>query len=72
MISGNEIPTVGLGTYNSGGVAADAVFNAIVQNGYRHIDTAALYGVEEEIGHGLRAAMDAGIDRKDLFVVSKL
>lgn len=72
LISGNEIPAVGLGTWKAGGAAADAVFNAIVQDGYRHIDTAAEYGVEEEVGHGLRAAMDAGIDRKDLFVVSKL
>ncbi|KAE8773842.1 Aldose reductase [Hordeum vulgare] len=37
-----------------------------------HVDTAAEYGVEKEVGKGLKAAMEAGIDRKDLFVTSKI
>jgi len=36
------------------------------------VDTAAQYGIEKEVGKGLKAAMEAGISRKDLFVTSKL
>ena len=37
--------------------------------GYRHIDTAEMYGNEREVGQGIR---DAGVDRADVFVTSKL
>ncbi|KAI3993572.1 hypothetical protein MKX01_002585 [Papaver californicum] len=72
LLSGHTLPAVGLGTWRSGSQAPDSVFTAIVEAGYRHIDTAAEYGVQEEVGHGLRAAMQTGIDRKDLFITSKL
>ncbi|KAI3860755.1 hypothetical protein MKW92_026121 [Papaver armeniacum] len=72
LLSGHTIPAVGLGTWKSGSQAPDSVFTAIVEAGYRHIDTAAEYGVQEEVGHGLKAAMQTGIDRKDLFITSKL
>lgn len=72
LISGHKIPAVGLGTWKAGSEASDSVFTAIVEAGYRHIDTASQYGVQQEVGHGLKAAMDAGIARKDLFVTSKL
>ncbi|XP_008799818.1 aldose reductase-like isoform X1 [Phoenix dactylifera] len=72
LISGHTIPSVGLGTWRSGSKASDAVFTAITEAGYRHVDTAAEYGVQEEVGHGLAAAMQAGIDRKDLFITSKI
>ncbi|RZC82478.1 hypothetical protein C5167_045263 [Papaver somniferum] len=72
LLSGHTIPAVGLGTWRSGSQAPDSVFTAIVEAGYRHIDTAAQYGVQEEVGHGLKAALQTGIDRKDLFITSKL
>ncbi|GLJ37269.1 hypothetical protein SUGI_0756040 [Cryptomeria japonica] len=72
LLSGNEIPAIGLGTWKAGDAAGDVVFNAIVQDGYRHVDTAQQYAVQEEVGYGLRAAMDAGIERRDIFVTSKL
>ncbi|KAI3961886.1 hypothetical protein MKW98_022091 [Papaver atlanticum] len=72
LLSGHTIPAVGLGTWRSGSQAPDSVFTAIVEAGYRHNDTAAEYGVQEEVGHGLKAAMQTGIDRKDLFITSKL
>ncbi|XP_010922658.1 aldose reductase [Elaeis guineensis] len=72
LISGHTIPSVGLGTWRSGPKASDAVFIAITEAGYRHVDTAAEYGVQEEVGHGLSAAMQAGIDRQDLFIASKI
>ncbi|KAK1270320.1 hypothetical protein QJS04_geneDACA005935 [Acorus gramineus] len=72
LLSGHTIPSVGLGTWRSGSQAADAVFTAIVQAGYRHVDTAWEYGVQEEVGQGLKAAMQAGVQREDLFITSKL
>ncbi|KAI4353472.1 hypothetical protein L6164_002420 [Bauhinia variegata] len=72
LLSGHTIPAVGLGTWKSGSQAIDSVFTAIVEAGYRHIDTAKQYGVQEEVGNALQAAMQAGVQRKDLFVTSKL
>lgn len=40
--------------------------------GYRHVDTAAAYGNEAEVGHALEAAASAGIPRDDVYVVTKL
>ena len=42
---------------------------AAIEAGYRHIDTAQAYGNEESVGKGIR---ESGIDRKDLFVTTKL
>ncbi|KAE9591957.1 hypothetical protein Lal_00038367 [Lupinus albus] len=72
LLSGHAIPAVGLGTWKSGSEAINSVFTAIVQAGYRHIDTASQYGVQEEVGHALQSSMQAGVERKDLFVTSKL
>ncbi|TKY65752.1 Aldose reductase [Spatholobus suberectus] len=72
LLSGHTIPAVGLGTWKSGSQAINSVFTAVVEAGYRHIDTASQYGVQEEVGHALQAAMQAGVERKDLFVTSKL
>ena len=70
LINGVEIPCIGLGTWQTpdGDVAANAVRSAI-EAGYRHIDTAQGYGNEESIGRGIR---ESGIDRKELFVTTKL
>ncbi|KAF3953180.1 hypothetical protein CMV_021352 [Castanea mollissima] len=48
LLSGHTIPAVGLGTWKSGSKAGESVFTAIVEAGYRHIDTAA------ELGRGSR------------------
>ncbi|XP_030928097.1 aldose reductase [Quercus lobata] len=72
LLSGHTIPAVGFGTWKSGSKAGESVFTAIVEAGYRHIDTAAAYGVQKEVGQGLKAAMSAGVERKELFVTSKL
>lgn len=68
--NGVKIPIVGFGTWQSkdGAEAYEAV-KAALKAGYRHIDTAAAYGNEESVG---RAIKDSGIDRKELFVTSKL
>ncbi|XP_061362141.1 aldose reductase [Gastrolobium bilobum] len=72
LLNGHAIPAVGLGTWKSGSQATNSVFTAIVEAGYRHIDTASQYGVQDEVGHALQSAMQAGVERKDLFVTSKL
>jgi len=68
----SQIPMLGLGTWLSDkGKVATAVEYAL-RIGYRHIDAAAAYGNEKEVGQGIKAALDAGIKREDIFVTSKL
>lgn len=68
--SGHKIPTIGLGVYKSeaGAQTYDAVLSAL-KLGYRHIDTAQVYGNEADVG---RAVRDSGIPREEIFVTSKL
>ncbi|XP_010257009.1 PREDICTED: aldose reductase-like [Nelumbo nucifera] len=72
LLSGHIIPAVGLGTWKSGSDASNSVFTAIVEAGYRHVDTASQYGVQQEVGYALKKAIQAGVDRKHLFITSKL
>ncbi|KAK6118237.1 hypothetical protein DH2020_048023 [Rehmannia glutinosa] len=71
LLSGHLIPSVGIGTWKADS-ARDSVFTALVEAGYRHVDTAAQYGVQKEVGTGIKAAIHAGVERKSLFVTSKL
>lgn len=67
--NGVEIPSVGLGTWLiDNDRIAEVVKNAI-DIGYRHIDTAQAYENESGIGIGIRKS---GIDRKELFITSKI
>ncbi len=67
---GNSIPAVGFGVFliPSDGSTYRAVSQAL-SLGYRHIDTAAAYFNEEEVGKAIR---DSGIKREEIFVTSKL
>ena len=67
---GNAIPAVGFGVFMipSGGPAYEATLEAL-KAGYRHIDTAAAYFNEEDVGKAVR---DSGIPREEIFVTSKL
>lgn len=67
---GNQIPAVGFGVFMipENGPTYDAVLSAL-KAGYRHIDTAAAYFNEEDVG---RAVKDSGIPREDIFITSKL
>ena len=67
---GTEMPLLGFGTYQipNGGSCLRAVRHAL-EVGYRHIDTAALYGNEEDVG---RAVRESGIAREKIYVTTKL
>ena len=67
--SGYEIPLNGIGTYS---LLNDKCYNSVLfalQNGVRLIDTAYIYRNEEEVG---KAVKDSKIDRKDIFIITKL
>ncbi|ETK72972.1 hypothetical protein F441_20507 [Phytophthora nicotianae CJ01A1] len=68
--SGASIPMIGLGVYQSepGAETYNAVLTGL-KLGYRHIDTAEIYGNEEDVG---RAVRDSGIPREQIFVTTKL
>lgn len=68
--NGEEIPVLGLGVYLSPeGETTAASVRWAVEAGYRHIDTAAVYGNEASVGEGIQTC---GIPREQLFVTSKL
>jgi diketogulonate reductase-like aldo/keto reductase len=68
--NGVEIPRLGLGVYQSppGSITQRAVRYAL-SIGYRHIDTAYIYGNESDVG---KAVLESGIPREEVFVTSKL
>ncbi|GGI18284.1 aldo/keto reductase [Gottfriedia solisilvae] len=72
--NGIEMPVVGLGVFQveDGQIVIDSV-KAAIKNGYRSIDTAAIYGNEEGVGQGIKEAIEEnGISREDLFITSKV
>ena len=70
LANGVKIPCIGFGTWQTpnGEVAVSSVLSAL-EAGYRHIDTAQGYGNEESVGIAVK---QSGIDRKELFLTSKL
>ena len=68
LSTGAAMPQFGFGTYKVTEGVYEAVSHALAL-GYRHIDTAQMYGNEAEVG---RAITDSGIAREDLFITSKL
>lgn len=70
LANGVTIPAIGFGTWQipSGDITYNSVKEAL-KAGYRHIDTAQAYGNEASVG---KAILDLGIDRKEIFVTSKL
>src|SRR5690625_2715726 len=63
------IPTIGLGVFQSSPEDTSGAVTSALEAGYRHIDTAASYGNEREVGQGLRAS---GLDRSEVFLETKL
>ncbi|MGH7192486.1 MAG: aldo/keto reductase [Candidatus Saccharimonadales bacterium] len=69
LADGHRIPQVGLGTWKLPEEAYMKAFNAAVQAGYRHFDTAQAYGNEELLGE---AWHKAGLKREELFITTKI
>ncbi|KAJ8712799.1 hypothetical protein PYW08_008103 [Mythimna loreyi] len=71
---GNHIPIFGLGTFGWGDIPKiRQAINWAVESGYRHIDTAALYDNEAEVGQGISDVVRKGlVKREDLYVTTKL
>lgn len=68
-VHGVSIPALGLGTYMlRGDVAREAVEHALAL-GYRHVDTAQMYGNEADVGAGIAAS---GVPRADVFLTTKV
>ncbi len=68
--NGVEIPRLGLGVYQTPpGRITQRVVRYALNIGYRHIDTAYIYGNESDIG---KAVLESGIQREDVFVTTKL
>ncbi len=71
--NGDEIPALGLGTWQAEPGVVGAAVRAAIEAGYRHLDCAAIYQNQTEIGEALREVLASGeVRREDLFVTSKL
>jgi diketogulonate reductase-like aldo/keto reductase len=67
--NGARIPIVGLGTWQLNGDTAVRMVSEALRLGYRHVDTAAMYGNEAEVGEGIRAS---GVAREEVFLTTKV
>lgn len=66
---GFQMPLVGLGTWQLTGQRGYEAIRIAIDLGYRHIDTATMYGNEAEVG---RAVRDSGVPREEVFITTKL
>ncbi|MGO4423334.1 aldo/keto reductase, partial [Streptomyces sp. MCAF7] len=67
--NGVEMPALGLGVFQTPPDETRAAVTAALELGYRHIDTAAAYGNEREVGQAIRAS---AVPRDDIFVETKI
>ncbi|MET8550225.1 aldo/keto reductase [Micromonospora zamorensis] len=64
-----RMPLLGFGTWQATGQAGYDAVLAALDTGYRHLDTATMYGNEREVG---RAVRESGLRREDIFITTKL
>src|SRR5690625_2559721 len=69
LANGNEIPLIGLGTWQMSPDEAERTVEYALKNGYVHIDTARTYRNEEGVGRGMKAS---GMAREDFFLTTKV
>ena len=69
LVSGPAIPAVGLGVFRASPADTRAAVLAALQAGYRHVDTAAVYGNEAAVGAAIR---ESGVPRDEVWVTTKL
>ncbi|MGY0021387.1 aldo/keto reductase [Streptomyces sp. YJ-C3] len=67
--NGVQMPALGLGVFQTPPDETRAAVTAALDLGYRHIDTAAAYGNEREVGQALR---DSGVPRQEIFIETKI
>lgn len=67
--NGVDMPALGLGVFQSSPAETAAAVETALEIGYRHIDTAAAYQNERQVGEGIRAS---GIDRAEVFIETKV
>jgi diketogulonate reductase-like aldo/keto reductase len=75
LSTGSTMPVIGLGTFGSDHVTAEAVARAVLgaaEVGYRHFDCASVYGNEAAIGGAFQQILAGGVKREELFITSKL
>lgn len=68
-IDGEKVPSLGLGTWRMSGRQCEGAVEKALGMGYRHIDTARMYGNEAEVGRAIR---NSGVDRGEVFLTTKL
>src|ERR687898_492019 len=68
-VKGEKVPSLGLGTYRLTGEACARAVERALSMGYRHVDTAQMYGNEAEVGRGIEAS---GLERGGLFLTTKV
>ena len=66
---GARIPALGFGTFRLEGQTAERMIGAALEIGYRHIDTAQMYGNEAEVG---RAIAGSGVARSEIWLTTKI
>lgn len=66
---GTRIPKLGFGTFGVTGEEARTAVATALEVGYRHVDTAEMYGNEREVGEGIR---DSGVPRDAIFLTTKV
>src|SRR3954454_3017828 len=67
--NGVEMPALGRGVFQTPPDETREAVRAALDTGYRHIDTAAAYGNEREVGEAIHAS---GLDRADVFIETKI
>jgi 2,5-diketo-D-gluconate reductase B len=68
-IRGEKVPSLGLGTWRLSGEECVRAVERALALGYRHIDTAQIYANEDEVGRAIR---NSGVDREEIFLVTKV
>jgi 2,5-diketo-D-gluconate reductase B len=67
--NGASIPALGFGTFRMESADTERMVSHVLQHGYRHIDTAQIYGNEAAVGQGIQAS---GVARADVFLTTKV
>ncbi|KAG8786779.1 hypothetical protein FRC15_010721 [Serendipita sp. 397] len=69
LLSGEKIPALGFGVYRNQGPTVVSACSAALEAGYRHIDSAQLYGNEMEVAEALSKS---GLKREEVFITTKI